>query len=214
MDDDRRCTATSKRSGQRCKKAAVVGASVCHMHGMGRRGAPQRRAAEHRAARLEAHRQAERMVARAGVDADPIEHLLDSLYRAAALVEVWGAMVAGLDAATADEVLRGELRYFPTDDGMTSTSADQLVAFDKGGMAKVHPYVVEYHSALERRAKFAKLALDAGVAERSVRIAEDQARQVAEVIRATLDELDLDETAKAGAVRRAASHLRLVEDVS
>lgn len=33
MDDSRRCTATAKSSGERCKRAAVRGGNVCSMHG-------------------------------------------------------------------------------------------------------------------------------------------------------------------------------------
>lgn len=33
MDDARRCTARSKRSGERCKRAAIVGGTVCSAHG-------------------------------------------------------------------------------------------------------------------------------------------------------------------------------------
>src|SRR5712692_1412220 len=45
MDDTRRCTATSKRTRVRCKKAPLLGAMVCRTHGG---GAPQvrRKAAE------------------------------------------------------------------------------------------------------------------------------------------------------------------------
>ena len=31
--DDRRCTGTSKRSGTRCRRAAILGGRVCHIHG-------------------------------------------------------------------------------------------------------------------------------------------------------------------------------------
>lgn len=31
--DERRCTARSKQSGERCKRAAIVGGTVCSMHG-------------------------------------------------------------------------------------------------------------------------------------------------------------------------------------
>ena len=33
VSDDRRCTAKSKQSGERCKRPAAVGKQVCHMHG-------------------------------------------------------------------------------------------------------------------------------------------------------------------------------------
>jgi hypothetical protein len=41
MDDDRRCRAHSTRSGERCKKAAILGGTVCATHGG---SAPQVRA--------------------------------------------------------------------------------------------------------------------------------------------------------------------------
>ena len=31
--DDRRCTGTSKQSGTRCRRAAILGGRVCHIHG-------------------------------------------------------------------------------------------------------------------------------------------------------------------------------------
>ncbi len=33
MDAARRCTAKSKQTGARCKRSAIVGGFVCHMHG-------------------------------------------------------------------------------------------------------------------------------------------------------------------------------------
>ena len=41
MDDDRRCRARSTRSGDRCRKAAILGGTVCATHGG---SAPQVRA--------------------------------------------------------------------------------------------------------------------------------------------------------------------------
>jgi hypothetical protein len=38
MDEARRCTATSRRSGKQCKNASIVGGHVCRFHGG---GAPQ-----------------------------------------------------------------------------------------------------------------------------------------------------------------------------
>lgn len=33
MKDSRRCTATAKRTGERCQNAAIKGANVCRVHG-------------------------------------------------------------------------------------------------------------------------------------------------------------------------------------
>lgn len=211
-----KCTAKSKRTGNPCRNAAVTGATVCRLHGG---AAPQvRRAGAVRAARLEAHAEAERMVARAGVDADPIEHLLESLHRAAALCEVWGQMVAALDAkaereARQAETLRGELGYDVDRDPASPNDlvvrpGDLLLALNYRGEAHVHPFVTEYQTALDRRARFAKLCIDAGIAERQVRLAEQQGRLIAQAIRGILSELGVADRPEVPAVVRR--HLALV----
>lgn len=35
MDDTRRCTAKAKQTGKRCKRAAILGGTVCKIHGGG-----------------------------------------------------------------------------------------------------------------------------------------------------------------------------------
>lgn len=78
------CVATAKATGQRCRRAAIAGGTVCTVHG-GR--APQvRRAA---AARVEADRAAA-VVARLdlrGIDADPLRALDEELRRCRAIIE-------------------------------------------------------------------------------------------------------------------------------
>jgi hypothetical protein len=209
-----RCTAKT-RSGKPCRGKPVTGTTVCRMHGG---AAPQvRRAGIVRAARLEAHAAAERMVARAGVDADPLEHLLESLHRSAALVEVWGVMVAALDDHAEQQAalhgnLRGELGYreagSESPDELEVVSRDPLLALNRSGMAQIHPYVVEYQQALDRRARFAKLCIDAGIAERQVRIAEQQGQLLAQVIRGILTDLGVADRPEAPAVVR--KHLTLI----
>lgn len=210
MDESRRCTAKSRSTQQRCKQAAIIGGTVCAKHG-GR--APQvRAAAKARAIQMAAHAQAERMVARAGVDVDPIEHLLDSLYHAAALVNVWGEMVAAIDAqaeadAEAEERLRGELGYDinrnpKSPDELVVESRDRLLALNNKGEARVHPYVTEHQEALERRAKFAKMCIDANISDRQVKIAERYGTELAKMLRKLMDGLDLsdEQQAKAKAI--------------
>jgi len=222
-DDRFRCTATSKRSGERCKGWRVKGTTVCATHGVGknRQGRPetaQRSAARHRAAEAEAHREAERMVARAGIDADPIEHLMDSLYRVAALVDVYGRMVADLDVHTSERAgtVRGLLGYTEapatSPDVLVVQANDDLLGLDRHGAAQLHPFVVEYHRLLEVRAKLAKLATDAGVQERQIRIAEEVGTAVAQAIRGTLEDLGIEMTAEVGGVVR--KHLQLVQTAS
>lgn len=212
-----RCEATA-RSGEQCKRSATPGATVCRMHGG---AAPQvRKAAQRRKVQSDALVQAQRMVARAGVDSDPIEHLLDSLHLSAQLVYVWGTMVAAIDERAEEETdergfLRGELGYDEVESGKGFTDVivrprDRMMAVDSRGEARVHPYVEEYQKAIERRAKFAKLCIDAGIAERQIRIVEQQVQIVQKAFEATLDKLNLDPAQRQEARREYGRHLRLV----
>jgi hypothetical protein len=208
-----KCTAKSKQTGKRCGQYPVPGAKVCRFHG-GK--APQvEKAAEVRAAKMAAHEQASRMVARAGVDVDPIEHLLESLHRAAALVEVWGTMVAAIDDAAEreGEDIRGSLGYTEnTDedshDELNVVSLDRIVTLNRHGEAQIHPFVEEYDKWVERRAKFAKLCIDAGVAERQVELAEHQVEIAHNAFEGGLDAADLTQKQKQEARRAYAHRLR------
>jgi hypothetical protein len=211
------CTAMSKRSGERCKRAAAPGGKVCATHGG---SAPQvKAAAKQRKAKQDAVAVAQRMVARAGVDMDPIEHLLDSLHLAYQLQQVWGAMVAAIDERAEEEtasdgVLRGELGYevfsgeVRTD--VVVTPKDRMMAVNAKGEARVHPYVEEYQRAIERRAKFAKLCIDGGVAERQIRMVEQQVELAQKVFEATLESIGLDPAKRQEARKAYGRHLRLI----
>lgn len=220
-----RCTAHN-RAGDPCGNRPIEAGSVCYHHGA---AAPQViQAARRRAATMEAHAKAERMLAGAGVDADPIEHLVDSLYRAAALVEVWGQMVADLDNAAEVDLrdrpggMRGEMWYetvtydVENADGEVEThhrrvpKADRLLALNREGLIVTHPFVDEYQRALERKAKFAKLALDAGVEERQVRATEAQVDLAQQAFEAGLDAAGVTGDQRQEARKAHARHLRAV----
>jgi hypothetical protein len=86
MDESRRCTAKSKQSGERCKRAAVVGATVCSMHG-GKIPRVVAAAARRRAAATYG----------LPVDVNPLDALLEELRRTAGHVAWLGSVVADLD---------------------------------------------------------------------------------------------------------------------
>ncbi len=94
MNDNRRCTATAKATGERCKRAAAPGGTVCVKHGG---GAPQVRAA--------AARRVERQAAEAELaavfgaplsEADPVETVINEIRHCAGHVQWLRAKVAEL----------------------------------------------------------------------------------------------------------------------
>lgn len=118
MEDDRRCRATSRQTGRRCRRFPVPGATVCAMHGG---AAPAvRAAAERRRAEAEATALYEEVW---NPNAEPVTNVVDELHRMAGQlkhsVNVLGALVAtdGLDSvkAIAFDRLVGHLRRLLAD---------------------------------------------------------------------------------------------------
>lgn len=95
---DRQCTATSNRTGERCRAPAIYGGGVCVKHGG---SAPQvRAAADRRLAEVEAAK----VLAELDVHpiGDPLQALLDLAARVTAYVDRLDAIVATLEAVRAD----------------------------------------------------------------------------------------------------------------
>lgn len=145
-----RCVARA-RSGARCGQPVVRGAVVCRFHGG---SAPQVKAAARRRVETQTALQwAKRELERLGVeDRTPLEHLEASLVAAAYDYRVW---------SLACETLVQEGR-------------SSLMGRDRHGQQTIHPYVSERDQALAQWARISKFALDAGVAERRVRILQQQ----------------------------------------
>lgn len=97
MDPSRQCTATSSRSGERCRAPAILGGQVCQAHG-GR--APQVRAAANR--RL-VEQEATKELAKVEVRpiGDPIVALGEVAAEALAVLEVAKANAAGAEVDSA-----------------------------------------------------------------------------------------------------------------
>jgi hypothetical protein len=113
MNDDRRCTARSSQTGERCKKAAVLGGTVCENHGG---AAPQVRAAAER--RL-AERAALRRLDQVGVRPiqNPLTALAELAEEAVALKSVLAQRVAALsefryEGRSGTEQLRAEVALY------------------------------------------------------------------------------------------------------
>lgn len=83
---------------------------------------------------------------------------------------------------------------------------------DHNGDGKPHVLVVMYGEERDRLAKICKLAIDAGIAERAIAIAEQQADAIVAVINRVLDSLALDPDAREGAQKVAADALREFAD--
>ena len=183
------CEATSKQSGQRCKRPAKPGANVCYMHGG---ASPQvLRAAERRIQQ-----------AKAGEAAGELAELLEAYDTPSTLMDdmVEGVRLLGLKAK-ALHFLAGELELEPKvrvdveygERGAEFTTwANENAALwgaDHSGDAKPHVLVEMARVWTVDWLKACKLALDAGIDQRRLELDQGQARQIANVIRGLADAL-------------------------
>jgi hypothetical protein len=190
-----KCGATNKRNGKPCRmtrgfRTDHPGSGHCYLHG----GASPN--GEKHAARIAAERLG------AKLELAPHDALLDALYRQAAIVAFYAGRVAALD----DTALIVEPTRIRRDqDGDTT--------IDRSNDAGVNVWVRLYSEAVLQQAKLAKAAVDAGVAERHVRIVEAHAELFARALDAILGDPDLaltpDQLAAATPVVRR--HLVLLE---
>lgn len=169
-----RCT--GRKSGsptQRCRKRPINGGRVCRNHGG---SAPQVKAAA--AARVE-QRRAVLAAETFGLprEVDPHTALLEELHRTAGAVEWLGAIVADLKQ---NVVTWGVTRR-------KTGGEDRGVTHE----ARLNAWAAEWRNERKHLLEVAKVCVAVGIEERRVRLAEDAGRQLAAVIRAVLDRLDL-----------------------
>lgn len=176
-----RCTAKNRR-GVQCGNSAVPGATVCRLHGG---AAPQvRRAAARRLQATHLEGSIGAMLAELEADAldvSPVAVLLEQVARTHAMVQVLGALVGELDPTRAAEAAE-----------LMGTTSGRLYGRNHLGDGAPHVLVEMYATWIDRATRASKLACDAGVEERLVALAEDQAKLMAEVMRAFAVALGLD----------------------
>jgi hypothetical protein len=130
------------------------------------------------------------------METDPLEALIGQLSESAGIVAIFRERLQALRIPKAGE----------------GGGLDAIFGPDHTGDLAPHILLALYNEERERFAKLAKLALDAGVQERQVRVIEQQATLFADLMRKVLDDptLGLSEIQRQTGRRIAASHLRLV----
>jgi hypothetical protein len=178
-----KCSGTVKLpdgTRRRCKGWAIMGLAVCAMHGGNTKAA--RAKADRVMAEMEAKflmkREATKLLKRLGgrLDIDPVDAIFECVQESAANVAVLRSYVEKLDIEVADD---GAI-VFP----------EKEIEWDKGGTyvpARIHAIVDLYNQERDRLVKFSKFAIDAGLDERKVRVAESQAQELGRAFAATLD---------------------------
>lgn len=127
------------------------------------------------------------------IEVSPTEALMGLVYEAAGNVAFLGGRVADLGLELVGDVYSLTREGFPI---ATSEDARAIVKL--------------YNDERDRLAKVAKLAIDAGLEERQVRVLEDQAVMMAKVLRATIIALDLAPDLQRQAFSIMASELRAI----
>jgi hypothetical protein len=196
---------------QPCQNFPIKGGTVCRMH-----GGSTRRAREMADARWEQHeatRKVTRGLTSAGVelkDADPIKELLWAVAVSSQAVKWLGYQVATLhlpDLEASPELQDLEGVDEEGNPRVGSARGQLYTVFDDGS-SNTHPLWKQWNAERQRHARFAKLAVDAGVSERMVRIAEAQSEMVVDVIMSTFDQLRISQDLKDQAVAIIAARFR------
>lgn len=175
----RQCLGHSKRDGKHCGDAAAIGHTVCRRHGA---RTPQAKAAAERRIADDAARRAAAVYG-LPIEVDPHEALLQELHRTAGHVAWLGAELEALPS-------KGFL-YQRTKDGWRPAAQVEVYQAERKHLASV-----------------AAACLKAGVEERRVQIAQQQADVLVTVLRGVLSDLGVADHPDVSAV--VGRHLRAV----
>jgi hypothetical protein len=188
--DEKRCTAKTKESGERCRKGHGPGGKVCEVHG-GRtpnaRSGTEKRVADQKVRAL---------VATYGlpVEITPEKAILDEIHRTAGHVAWLEERIRELDA---DQLIWGVTKE---KDG----GEDRGTTFE----AVPHAFLKLYQQERSHLAKVCSDAIRAGLEARQVKLAEEQGAMVAQAVRAILNDLKLTAEQRALVSTIVPQHLR------
>jgi hypothetical protein len=171
-----RCTARAKSTGKQCAKLAIPGGTTCRMHGS------STSASKAAAARRLARAEAERFVAKfASEDAarnpDAHRQLAKLINTSSGLVSFYEAQCRRLDP---DALVWGDVEARTDHQGTT--------VIQRG---EVNVWLRLYNDERKELRQLCRVAIDAGLAEREVRLAEQHGALIAQVLRDVLSDLEL-----------------------
>ena len=190
---DNRCTGTCKETGERCRLGCLPGAAICFRHGA---AAPHiRRAAYLR----ETEREARVIVATYGlpIEISPDQAILQEIHRTAGHV-AW---------------LEQQVRALDENDLVWGVTRVKEGGEDRGTTREAVPHVF-LRLYMQERAHLAKICADAiraGIADRQVKLAEQQGVLVARALKAILDGLNLTEAQRVLALTVVPEQLRALQ---
>lgn len=189
-----------KRSGGLCNADAGAGTDHlgyghCKLH-MGNTPTHRRKAAL-----MEAHREA--VVMGFPIDIDPMEGLLTVIKISAGEIAYMTDRIAEL---TPKQAVVRHKKTVSRDSDMESYEE-----IEKSSAVSLNIWISARHQSMERFARFCKMAIDAGVAERSVAVAEGIGQQMGHLISGVLGELGLTDQQKELAPQVVQKHLLLLE---
>jgi hypothetical protein len=196
MDHDKLRCSGKRSNGEPCSKWPMKGQRVCNTHGG---SSPQAKAAAER--RIETAR-AEAAVTTFGLprEVDPRDALLEEVYRSAGAVD-W--LQQQVQALTADQVVWGKAEE-------VEKQAGEFPGVDTTHRAAVNVWVDLLNRERKHLVDVCKAAIQAGIEERKVRLAEQQGAMLASVIKNILGDLDLTPQQQARVSVVVPQHLRAV----
>ncbi len=173
-----------------CKKFPMKGQSVCYKHGgMGRNRAAGLRQWDKEHARAKEMERAERAVKTLGlpVATSPQQALLDEIARTAGHVRWLGDLVGNLDP---DESTWGKTGEEHREGVGEMETVIDLTTTTK--QARPAVWIQLYQAERSHLVHVCKVAIQCGIAERQIKLAEEQGQMIASVLRSVFEDPELE----------------------